>query len=222
MRRCHIDVGLAGTQVRLLADKALYWPGEQLLLVADVHFGKAAAYRALGQPVPGGTTATNVERLDALLTANPASHLVFLGDFLHARKSLTPAIHAALLDWRARHPAIRCTVVRGNHDKRAGDPPAQLGIDVVEEPFAIGPFALCHAPRDDPSRYVIAGHIHPVYTLRGAARQMLRLPCFVTTDRSVVLPSFGAFTGGYDVEVESGSRVFVTDSNSIWAVPGQR
>jgi metallophosphoesterase superfamily enzyme len=69
---------------------------------------------------------------------------------------------------------------------------------------------------------VIAGHIHPVYTLRGAARQILRLPCFVTTDRSVVLPSFGAFTGGYDVEVESGSRVFVTDSNSIWAVPGQR
>jgi len=39
MSRCHIDVGLAGTQVRLLADKALYWPGEQLLLVADVHFG---------------------------------------------------------------------------------------------------------------------------------------------------------------------------------------
>jgi len=38
----------------------------------------------------------------------------------------------------------------------------------------------------------------------------------------VVLPSFGAFTGGYDVEVESGSRVFVTDSNSIWAVSGQR
>jgi len=218
MSESHIDVELADTQVRLLADKALYWPGERMLLIADAHFGKAAAYRALGQPVPGGTTTANVERLDALLAANPALHLVFLGDFLHARKSLTPAIRAALLGWRRRHPAIRCTVVRGNHDKRAGDPPAELGIDVVEEPLAIGPFALCHAPRDDPSRYVIAGHIHPVYTLRGGARQMLRLPCFVATDHCAVLPSFGAFTGGYDVAIESGSRVYVTDSDSIWAV----
>jgi len=218
MGECHIDVTLAGTRVRLLADKALYWPGEQMLLVADAHFGKAAAYRALGQPVPHGTTAANVERLDALLAANPASHLVFLGDFLHARSSLTRALHAALLEWRARHPSIRCTVVRGNHDKRAGDPPAELAIDVVEEPFAIGPFALCHAPRDDLSRYVLAGHIHPVYRMRGTGRQMLRLPCFVATDRCAVLPSFGAFTGGYEIGIGFGSRVFVTDSDSIWAV----
>lgn len=218
MGECHIDVRLAGAQVRLLADKAVYWPGEKMLLVADAHFGKAAAYRALGQPVPHGTTAANVERLDALLAANPASQLVFLGDFLHARKSLTPALNAALLEWRARHPSIRCTVVRGNHDKRAGDPPAELEIDVVEEPFAFGPFALCHAPRDDRSQYVLAGHIHPVYTLRGAARQSLRLPCFVISARCAVLPSFGAFTGGYDIAIEPGSRVFVTDSDSIWAV----
>jgi len=218
MGECHIDVTLAGTRVRLLADKALYWPGEQMLLVADAHFGKAAAYRALGQPVPHGTTAANVERLDALLAANPASHLVFLGDFLHARSSLTRALHAALLEWRARHSAIRCTIIRGNHDKRAGDPPAELEIDVVEEPFAIGPFALCHAPRDDRSQYVLAGHIHPVYRLRGTGRQTLRLPCFVATDRCAILPSFGAFTGGYEVGIEFGSRVFVTDSDSIWAV----
>lgn len=218
MRECLVDLRLAGAQVRLLADKALYWPGERMLVVADAHFGKAAAYRALGQPVPGGTTAANIERLDALLAANPASHLVFLGDFLHARRSLTPAINAALLDWRTRHPTIRCTLIRGNHDKRAGDPPGKLGIDVVEEPFAIGPFALCHAPRDVASRYVIAGHMHPVYTLRGAARQSLRLPCFVVSARCAVLPSFGAFTGGYDIAIEPGSRVFVTDSDSIWAV----
>jgi DNA ligase-associated metallophosphoesterase len=218
MNEGHIDVSVAATHLRLLADKALYWPGEKMLLVADAHFGKAAAYRALGQPVPDGTTAANIARLDALLAANRASHLMFLGDFLHARGSLTPAISAALLAWRARHPAIRCTVVRGNHDRRAGDPPPELGIDVVEEPFAIGPLALCHAPRDHPSSYVIAGHVHPVYRLRGAARQVLRLPCFVMTDRCAVLPSFGAFTGGYEVGLEPESRVFVTDSESIWAV----
>ncbi|HKU85369.1 MAG TPA: ligase-associated DNA damage response endonuclease PdeM [Casimicrobiaceae bacterium] len=221
MSQRHIDVVLAGTQVRLLADKALYWPSEQVLFVADAHFGKAAAFRALGQPVPRGTTAANVERLDALLAAHPASHLVFLGDFLHARKSLTSPLRAALLEWRARHPAIRCTLIRGNHDKRAGDPPGELQIDVVEEPFALGPFALCHAPRDDSPGFVIAGHIHPVCRLQGAARQSLRLPCFVVSDRCAVLPSFGAFTGGYEIGIEPGSRVFVTDSDSIWAVRGR-
>ena len=219
MTRDEVDLQLAGETVLLLAAKALYWPAREMLFVADAHFGKAAAYRALGQPVPGGTTAANLARLDALLAAHPVSWLVFLGDFLHARRSLTPAVLEALGNWRRRHPVLQCTLIRGNHDRRAGDPPAGLAIDVVEEPLAIGPFALCHAPRRDPVLHVIAGHVHPVFELRGAARQTLRLPCFVSTPAFTILPSFGDFTGGFDIAIEPGSRVFVTDGSEIFPVP---
>ena len=213
-----VAIPLTGTVVHLLAAKALYWPDGKLLCIADAHFGKAAAYRALGQPVPGGTTAANLARIDAMLSAHDVADLVFLGDFLHARKSLTPSVIDAVAAWRNQHPALNCTLVRGNHDRRAGDPPPVMGIDVVDEPYIKGPFALSHALAAHPKHHVIAGHIHPVFDLRGAARQRLRLPCFISNTAVTVMPSFGDFTGGYEVAPARGDSIFVTDGTGIWLV----
>ena len=221
-----IALNIAGRNVLLLADKALYWPEQQMLCVADAHFGKAAAYRAMGQPVPHGTTTTNLLRLDALLARYPVQELVFLGDFLHAPASHAAATLAALHAWRTRHSDLACKLVRGNHDLRAGDPPATLAIEVVNEPYITGPFALRHTPvthftLDTPrnnTHHIIAGHIHPVYQLQGLGRQRLRLPCFHVTAQMTVLPSFGEFTGGYAVQAMPASRIFVTDGTGVWAV----
>lgn len=216
-----IEVQIAGCDVLLLADKALYWPQQQMLCIADAHFGKAAAYRALGQPVPHGTTAANLLRLDALLACYPVRALVFLGDFLHAPKSHAPATLAALHEWRHRHAVLTCKLVRGNHDLRAGDPPSTLGMEVVNEPYLTGPFALRHTPASHATQHVIAGHVHPVFQLQGRGRQRLRLPCFHITDTMTLLPSFGEFTGGHAVQVISSSRTFITDGTAIWSVVGR-
>lgn len=210
---------IAGSKVLLLADKALYWPERQLLCVADTHFGKATAYRALGQPVPRGTTAANLLRLDRLLLNYPAKQLIFLGDFLHGPKSHSQAALAALREWRQRHATLTCILIRGNHDLRAGDPPAEMDIQIVDEPLVLAPFALRHTPARQAGYHVVAGHTHPVFQLRGKGRQRLRLPCFHNTDDMTVLPSFGDFTGGYLIETEPGSRIFVTDGNGVWPVP---
>lgn len=216
--KADIALKIAGCDVLLLAGKALYWPKEKMLCIADAHFGKAAAYRALGQPVPHGTTAANLLQLDALLACYPVSELVFLGDFLHAPKSHAPATLAALYEWRHRHAALVCKLVRGNHDLRAGDPPATLAFNVVNEPYLTGPFALRHTPASHATQHVIAGHVHPVFQLQGLGRQRLRLPCFHITDKITLLPSFGEFTGGHAVQVTSSSRTFITDSQNIWPV----
>lgn len=214
----HLAVQLAGSELWLLADKAIWWPAQQALLVADIHVGKAAAYRALGQPVPHGTTANNLQRLDALLQRFACRRLIFLGDFLHAPGSRTPSTLAALAGWRERHPGLHVTLVRGNHDKRAGDPPATLGIAVVEEPLLLGPFALQHEPHAHPTHHVLAGHLHPAYQLRGRGRQSLRLPCFVLGDGLSLLPSFGSFTGSMTLRAKPGQRLFVIGDAGIWAV----
>ena len=215
-RECALEVG--GCRVLLLADKALYWPERRVLCVADAHFGKAAAYRAFGQPVPRGTTAANLARLDALLAGYPVEQLIFLGDFLHAKKSHAPATLAALHAWRRRHASLSCVLIRGNHDRSAGDPPAALDIAIVNEPLLLGPFAMRHTPAPHPTHHVIAGHTHPVFRLRGSGRQQLRLPCFFNSPAMTVLPSFGDFTGGYDIETGHGHRIFVTDGSGVWAL----
>ena len=211
-------VRLAGEELWLLPEKAIYWPALQALLIADVHFGKAAAYRSLGQPVPQGTTTQNIAVLDALMTALPCQRLIFLGDFLHGPGSHAVATLAALSQWRARHADIDMTLIRGNHDKRAGDPPAALNICVVTEPMLLGPFALQHEPIPYPERHVLAGHVHPVYRLHGKGRQSLRLACFRMGEDVSLLPAFGAFTGGYQVSLDDDSRIFVIGDNEVWPV----
>src|SRR5690606_41542861 len=107
---------LAGEPVRLLGARALYRPRARALLVADLHLGKGDAFRRAGISVPGGGTAHDLPRLDALLAAREVEVLWILGDLLHGP---APRAHwlQAWLQWRARHPRLRLRVLRGSHDR---------------------------------------------------------------------------------------------------------
>jgi len=215
-----LSMEAAGEQLVLLPQRALLWPARGLLVIADIHFGKAASFRAQGIPVPRGTTTENLDALDGLLETTGAGHLLFLGDFLHARHAHAAATMAALGRWRGQHPDLRLTLVRGNHDSHAGDPPSSLGIAVVDEPHRIGPFLFAHHPQSHPDGYVLAGHVHPVYRL-AARGDALRLPCFLFGRDSALLPSFGAFTGGHPVVPASRDRLFLAAGDSVIEVPAR-
>src|SRR5690606_23804557 len=144
--------------------------------------------------------------------------LIFLGDFLHAPESQTPATLAQLHEWRETHGGLPITLIRGNHDKRAGDPPTTLGMTIVEEPLLLGPFALQHEPEPHPSHHVLAGHLHPAFRLNGRGRQSLRLPCFCIGTRVSLLPAFGSFTGMMEVDADPGRRLYVVGDESVWQV----
>ena len=205
---------VAGERLLLLPQKAVYWPAAKMLVIADIHFGKAASFRARGVPVPRGTTTQNLAALDELMALHEVEHILFLGDFLHARAAHAPATLAAMLAWRGRHPGLKLTLVRGNHDRHAGDPAASLGIAMADEPHTVGPFSFCHHPDLEADGYVLAGHVHPVFVL--ATRfESLRLPCFLVAAARMVLPSFGAFTGGFPVVPGPGEQIFVTSGEAV-------
>ena len=214
-----------GGELVLRPEGALHLPQQGALLIADFHLGKAHSFRRLGVPVPGGTTEHMLRRLDVLLEQVDTPHLVFLGDFLHAATAQASPALARFAAWRAARPAVAMTLVRGNHDDRAGDPPPDLAMTVVDEPWPLGPWVLCHHPLQpgladsahEPPR--IAGHWHPAAVVRGAARDHLRLPCFCLTDQQLVLPAFGAFTGMHSVKARPGQRRFVTDGHRLHALP---
>ena len=121
--------------------------------------------------------------------------------------------------WRARHADVAMLLVRGNHDARAGDPPASLDIDVVAEPHLLGTFACHHVPQHHPTHFVLAGHVHPVCTVHGPGRDRLRLPCFVADARGAILPAFGAFTGGWQVGPEPRRWRYGVGDGRVWALP---
>lgn len=214
-----LAIDYAGEVFWLLPEHALWWPARRVLFIADLHLGKAATYRALGQPVPSGTTLENLQRLSRLLLHYQPAQIVFLGDFLHAAQARTASLLAALAVWRAQFAALDCLLVRGNHDSRAGDPPASLGIRVVDEPFLLGPLAACHHPQLHATHAVVAGHVHPAVSLHGRAHDHLRLPCFVLEERLAILPAFGEFTGGWRVEPKPGQRLYPVGGNTVWRLP---
>jgi len=212
-------ISAAGEELVLLGERAVYWPGQSTLLVADPHFGKAAAFRFAGLFVPPGTTSAALSRLSKLLVATGAERVVFLGDFLHAAEGRSGQMFGAVAAWRRSHAAIAMTLVRGNHDRRAGDPPREFEIEVLDGPMIEGPFALAHHPIPVEGHYVLAGHIHPCVTVRGRGRgNRERLACFWFGRDAAVLPAFGEFTGCAEIAPASGDRVWVVAGSEVIAI----
>lgn len=206
-------------RLQLWPQKAAFEPDLALLLVADAHIGKAVSFRRLGVPVPEATTVEALARLDGLITATGARGIVFLGDLLHSARAHAAGTMAALATWRAHHAKLELTLVRGNHDVHAGDPPAALGVVVVDGPLRLGPWALVHQPEEVPGAYALAGHVHPCAVLGGRGGDRLRLPCFHFGPQGGVLPAFGPFTGMHALPAGPGVRRYAVAGNTVRALP---
>jgi DNA ligase-associated metallophosphoesterase len=208
-------IEVAGERLTLAPERAVVWQSAGAAFVADLHWGKSSAFRAAGLPLGDDPTAHDLARLSGLLSRSSARELFLLGDLFHARAGKSRDVLDAARRWRDRHRDLAVTLIRGNHDRAAGDPPENLDIRVVAEPYLIGPFALRHHPAPTPGRYTFAGHIHPAVRLAGPGRQRLTLPCFHFTAGVGRLPAFGRFTGSAVVAPRPGDRVFAVAGSDV-------
>ncbi len=213
-----LAVNVAGEELVLLPERAIYWPRKQTLLVADTHWGKAATLRAAAIPIPGGTTSADLERLSAIVNATGAKRMVLLGDAIHAREGRAPRTLRAVSEWREAHPALEMLLIRGNHDRRSGDPPASLNIECANAPVPDAPFVFQHFPGKAEGGYALAGHMHPAIRLTGRGKEKKTLVCYWFTECCGVLPAFGALTGIALVAREPGDRVYVVAGDEVIAV----
>ncbi|MCE9609172.1 MAG: ligase-associated DNA damage response endonuclease PdeM [Chthoniobacter sp.] len=210
-----IETHWAGERLILLADKAIVWSRTASLIVADPHFGKPAAFRMAGIPVPESTTASDLERLDELLRTHRNQRLIILGDFFHSAAGLQPAMMDTIADWRSQNASLEIVLVPGNHDKSAGEPPASWNIRLVPDGWSLPPFSFCHEPRDIPTSHVLAGHLHPAISLREKFGGGIRVPCFWFRRTCAVLPAFGSFTGTHAVRPTFGDQIFAVGDGEI-------
>jgi DNA ligase-associated metallophosphoesterase len=213
-----MEIEVKNETLTLFAERAAFWHRERALLIADPHWGKAATFRAGGIPVPSGTTGEAIQRLQELINKTNPNKIIFLGDLLHAKPGRSTEMFAALESWRKQHAELDVILVRGNHDKRAGDPPDELCFDCVDAPHVIPPFAFAHHPVISHEGYVIAGHVHPAVRLHGRGRQHARLPCFFFSKDYAILPAFGDFTGVADIEPTEGDRIYAIADKQVISI----
>jgi len=202
-------------EVELLAERAVYWRDARTLVVADLHWGKLETFHAYGIPVPAGALEDDLSRLDAALARTGAERVLVLGDLVHG------AVAAVVVDtvarWRAR-TRVPMVLVRGNHDRHVPTLPAGWDIDDHDGVLIEGGYAFAHAPAPTPGAYTWAGHLHPMFRVRGRG-DSLRLPCFHLGPEIGVLPAFGTFTGGVLARAARGDRVFVVAGEAVVGVP---
>lgn len=189
-----LTLELAGEPLWLLPERAIWWPGGGMLLLADTHLGKGASFRRAGMAVPTGSSAQTLARLGGLVEQLAPRQIMILGDVLHAALPREDPLPAMIARWRERYPGPALRAVRGNHD-RTPEPLAGL-LEWHAERLPVAPFVLRHHPCPDPEGPVLAGHLHPAVRLQGPARDTLRLPAFVLEGGVLTLPAFGELTGG--------------------------
>ena len=201
-------VTLAGRRLMLDPAGALWWPEHHLLVVADLHLEKGSALASRGHLVPPWDTRATLDRLAVLLRRYAPRSVLALGDSFHdsgGAGRLMPADAARLAGMAAAHAFIW---VLGNHDPTPpeGIPGATAdwweldGIVFRHEAGGRGP--------------EICGHHHPKASIATRATTVTR-PCFVHGPNRLMLPAFGAFTGGLDVRHPAIARLFPRHSRAF-------
>jgi len=215
-----VEIVVAGARVVARADRALVWRAESTVFLADLHLGKAAAFRRAGIAVPEQGTAEDLSRITAIVREERAIRVVILGDFFHARAGRTAAVADAVAAWRDSIRDVEVVLIRGNHDRNAGDPPASLAMRVEDNGARIGPFVARHEPDEDARGYVVAGHIHPAVRLDDPMTgRGIKAPCFWFGAGCAVLPAFGGFTGTAVVAPRRGDRVAALIDGNVVEIP---
>ncbi len=182
------------TPVVALAEAALFLPRTQTLIVSDLHFEKGSAYAVKGVMLPPFDTAETLRRLTILFDQLAPKTLIALGDSFHdqgAGARLSPHDKAKLEDLVAQTETIW---IEGNHDP---EPPAWLA-GRREAELAHDGLWFRHEPTGQIAGEV-AGHLHPCARVTGKRGGSIRRRCFVTDGRSLIMPAFGAFTGGLNL-----------------------
>lgn len=184
-------------RLQLLAEGAVHLPTHGLLLVADLHLGKAECFQASGIPLPSDGDASTLNALLALVHRIAPQQVLVLGDLIHGRTGLTPELRAKL---RALPELLGCPLrlIGGNHER------GSWIEGLPQEPSqAVGSLWLSHEGEPRAGHLNLCGHRHPV-ALLGRGHERLRLPCFAYNPplEQLVLPAFGHLTGGHPCSEE--------------------
>jgi hypothetical protein len=206
-------IPLAGRQ--LLADMsgALYWPEARTLVVADLHLEKGSAIAERGAFLPPYDTRTTLGRLVHVIERYDPDSVVALGDSLHDTRAGERLDADDIAMVRGLQEGRDWYWVRGNHDPQI---PAVLAGHVVDK-VEIAGLALRHAPTNGPKSAEIAGHLHPCARISRHGYS-IRRPCFASNGQRLVLPAFGAYTGGLNVLDPAFEAVLGRGGLSVWMI----
>ncbi len=199
---------------------ALFWPAERVAIVADLHLEKGSAAARQGNLVPPWDSRLTLEKLALLLRRLKPATVIALGDSFHDRQGAARMAAADAARLRDMTRQADFVWIHGNHDPEA---PAGMGGRHAPE-WSLGGITFRHQASAGVAGE-ISGHFHPKARVPTRAGEVVR-PCFVADARKIMLPAFGAYTGGLNVRAPAiaahfprGGRVFLLGMQRLFSFP---
>ncbi len=195
--------------------RSIFWEEEKILILSDLHLGKAGHFRKSGIGIPQTIFKDDMQRLVSQIQYFKPGQLLIVGDMFHSDANKE---HELFLKWRNDFPKIAFALVKGNHDILEKSWYTTAGIQLYDEVLTINHFTFTHDISScalSKDNYCFSGHIHPGIKIKGQGRQSLQLPCFYFGENYAILPAFGKFTGTHAIESKQGDAVFALVDNAI-------
>ena len=199
----------------LHASGAIFWKDKNMLLISDVHLGKVAHFRKHGIAIPNETIFENFIRLTKVVNFFKPQSIVFLGDLFHSKINKEWDLFSR---W-TQSISAKIFLIEGNHDIVAKYKYTDLQIEIFKE-WVVDGFLLTHYPEERQGVYNFCGHVHPGIKLKGIGKQSLKLPCFFQSEKQLILPAFGEFTGNFYLTPRENDNVYAITKDEVILVSG--
>ena len=169
----------------LLPSRTLFWPSRNILVVADLHLGRIVPrYPKIVEGVKQA-----LQRLSGALEHTQANRLLFLGDLFHMRNNYHHDVVHVFEQWRMRYSTVEMLLIRGNHERAMGDPPAQLQLTCMDPGYHESGVTFLHEPRQM-SQFTMCAHLHPCLLVPTNRALATTVPCFVWNEDYLYMPAF--------------------------------
>ncbi len=175
-----------------------------MLLIADVHLGKVTHFRKHGAAIPAHVAYENLEKLTGVVNHFQPQTVCFLGDLFHSNLNSEWSDFAKWVDYTS----AQVILISGNHDIIPQYLFEALGVQIYKE-LILEKFLLTHHPTELDAYFNFCGHIHPGVKLQGVGRQTVRVACFYKTEKQLIFPAFGSFTGKYILTPSEKDEIYV-------------
>lgn len=207
-----LDIVLRNELVTLLTERALYWPKEKAIIVADLHWGKSAHFRKHGIAIPGNTQTQDELKLANIIKEYKIERLIIAGDLFHSKQNNEVDIFS---HWRSSHEQLHIDLVLGNHDILPFEKYINWNVQLHEGGLDIGPFFIAHDVPQDCEKFCIHGHVHPAIRISRRGYNTIKLDCYAEGDNRFILPAFGQFTGNFVLEPDEYKHIYVIAEKDV-------
>jgi DNA ligase-associated metallophosphoesterase len=209
-----MEIEIRNQHFKLLPQKAILWKEANTLLVSDLHLGKITHFRKEGIAIPSVALESNFKKLNEIISTNIVSRIIFLGDLFHNRLNKE---WETFREWRNQYSSLEMINVMGNHDILPRELFDENKINVYNKSYREKDFLFVHHPQKEfeENTFAFCGHVHPVFVLKAKGQQSIKLPCYIIEEKQAVLPSFGVFTGGYEVKMHENRKIFLVTKSEV-------